>query len=160
MVQGGGQSKGGASKGGSSSEKLSEKKMRKMETRNLEEKLIVLRGALFEADGKDKDVCAALGPFMKYDRNGLDVKISFAPRLKDDVKKWAFKAVKDTMEDKYDAAGYGWDDAAPAQRESSMMLDFSQLSQGIATAFPCTFQASSGAWTCAPKTGPSAPRAA
>lgn len=111
MVQGGGQSKGGASKGGSSSEKLSEKKMRKMETRNLEEKLIVLRGALFEADGKDKDVCAALGPFMKYDRNGLDVKISFAPRLKDDVKKWAFKAVKDTMEDKYDAAGYGWDDA-------------------------------------------------
>ena len=111
MVQGGGQSKGGASKGGSSSEKLSEKKMRKMETRLLEEKLVVLRGALFEANGKDKDVTATLGPFLRYDRKGLEVGITFCARLKEEVRRWAFDAVKTTMEDKYDAAGYGWDDA-------------------------------------------------
>lgn len=110
-MPGDGRSKGGSSKGGSSSQNLSEKKMRKMETKALEEKLIVLRGALFEADGSDKNVCATLGPFLKYDRNGLNVAVEFKTRLGDADRKWAFGLVKKTMEAKYDAAGYGWDDA-------------------------------------------------
>ena len=57
--------KGSSSKGGSSSQKLSDKKMRKMEARVLEEKLVTLRAAVFEPDGKDRNVCAPLAPFMK-----------------------------------------------------------------------------------------------
>ena len=65
MVQGGSMKKGSSSKGGSSSQKLSDKKMRKMEARVLEEKLVTLRAAVFEPDGKDRNVCAPLAPFMK-----------------------------------------------------------------------------------------------
>ena len=65
MVQGGSMKKGSSSKGGSSSQKLSDKKMRKMEARVLEEKLVTLRAAVFEPDGKDCNVCAPLAPFMK-----------------------------------------------------------------------------------------------
>ena len=57
--------KGSSSKGGSSSQKLSDKKMHKMEARVLEEKLVTLRAAVFEPDGKDRNVCAPLAPFMK-----------------------------------------------------------------------------------------------
>ena len=67
MVQGGSMKKGSSNKGGSSSQKLSDKKMRKMEARVLEEKLVTLRAAVFEPDGKDRNVCAPLAPFMKYD---------------------------------------------------------------------------------------------
>ena len=102
--------KGSSSKGGSSSQKLSDKKMRKMEARVLEEKLVTLRAAVFEPDGKDRNVCAPLAPFMKYDRNGLDCTIDFYSKLPADAKLWAFELVKSNMEELYDEAGYGWDD--------------------------------------------------
>ena len=102
--------KGSSSKGGSSSQKLSDKKMRKMEARVLEEKLVTLRAAVFEPDGKDRNVCAPLAPFMKYDRNGLDCTIDFYSKLPADAKLWAFELVKANMEELYDEAGYGWDD--------------------------------------------------
>ena len=95
---------------GSSSQKLSDKKLRKMEARVLEEKLVTLRCAVFEPDGKDKDVCAPLAPFMKYDRNGLNCTIDFYSKLPADAKLWAFERVKENMEELYDEAGYGWDD--------------------------------------------------
>ena len=110
MVQGGSMKKGSSSKGGSSSQKLSDKKMRKMEARVLEEKLVTLRAAVFEPDGKDRNVCAPLAPFMKYDRNGLDCTIEFYSKLPADAKLWAFELVKANMEELYDEAGYGWDD--------------------------------------------------
>ena len=110
MVQGGSMKKGSSSKGGSSSQKLSDKKMRKMEARVLEEKLVTLRAAVFEPDGKDRNVCAPLAPFMKYDRNGLDCTIDFYSKLPADAKLWAFELVKTNMEELYDEAGYGWDD--------------------------------------------------
>ena len=44
---------------------------------------------------------------MKFDRNGLDIKISFETRLAGDDLDWAFNIVKDNMEDVYDASGYG-----------------------------------------------------
>ena len=99
MVQGGSMKKGSSSKGGSSSQKLSDKKMRKMEARVLEEKLVTLRATVFEPDGKDRNVCAPLAPFMKYDRNGLDCTIDFYSKLPADAKLWAFELVKSNMED-------------------------------------------------------------
>jgi len=95
---------------GSSSQKLSDKKLRTMEARVLEEKLVTLRCAVFEPDGKDKNVCAPLAPFMKYDRNGLNCTIDFYSKLPADAKLWAFERVKENMEELYDEAGYGWDD--------------------------------------------------
>lgn len=48
--------------------------------------------------------------FFNFNRNGLDMEIKFTPNLNDDEVDWAFNLCKGHMEEKYDAAGYGWDD--------------------------------------------------
>mmetsp|Transcript_30358 Transcript_30358/g.51342 ORF Transcript_30358/g.51342 Transcript_30358/m.51342 type:complete len:325 (-) Transcript_30358:276-1250(-) len=70
-----------------------------------------LRAAIFDEDGRDKDVTKGLAPsFMKYDRNGLNMSISFTSKLTKSDAQWAFDLTKQNMEELYDASGYGWDD--------------------------------------------------
>lgn len=81
------------------------------QTTAINDNIVVLRSALFEESGKDKDVTKDIAKsFMKFDRNGLDVTIDFVTKLSKEESKWAFDLVKETMEDKYEASGYGWDD--------------------------------------------------
>ena len=47
---------------------------------------------------------------MKYDRNDLNLSISFTPKLSRAEYDWAFKLTKSRMESVYDSSGYGWDD--------------------------------------------------
>ncbi len=75
------------------------------------ETIRVLQNALFEEGRIDKDVTKNIPHFMKYAKNGLDLSISFSAKLdKDEELEWAFDCIKAEQEDKYDAAGYGWDD--------------------------------------------------
>ena len=80
-------------------------------SREVNDNLAVLRQALFAQNGRDKDVTQGISPaFLAYDRNGIDVEISFAPKLDDVQVDWAFDLVKERMESMYDLSGYGWDD--------------------------------------------------
>lgn len=81
------------------------------QTTAINDNIVVLRSALFEENGEDKDVTQNIAKsFMKFDRNGLDVSIEFLTKLSKDEAKWAFELVKENMEDKYEESGYGWDD--------------------------------------------------
>jgi len=73
---------------------------------------IRLRAALFNEDGSDKDVTATLAPFMKFDRNGLDVELEFfaGSDLPTALSDFAIDLTRDNMEAVYDSSGYGWDD--------------------------------------------------
>ena len=107
---GGGPAKGGGkSKSAGVTEKIETSKPR--QTAAINDNIVTLRSALFEENGKDKDVTKDIAKsFMKFDRNGLDVSIEFTTKLSSQDAKWAFDLVKENMEDKYDASGYGWDD--------------------------------------------------
>jgi len=73
--------------------------------------LLLLRAALFESSGVDKNVTAGLAKaFMRYDRNGLDLEIEFSTLLSKEEAKYCFELCKEHMEDLYDSSGYGWDD--------------------------------------------------
>jgi hypothetical protein len=73
--------------------------------------VILLRQALFDARGKDKDVSNGIAPaFMKYDRNGVNLEIEFTAKLTEEQVDWAFEMARVNMESIYDASGYGWDD--------------------------------------------------
>lgn len=102
----GGSAKG--SKGGGGSVKITKTMPR--QTSSIDDTIISLRKAVFNDDGSDKNVCETLGAFMKYDKNGLDLDIGFSPKLDKKELKWAFELVKENMEERYDASGYGWDD--------------------------------------------------
>ena len=109
----GGNSKGGGgggkSKSGGGVVKVTKAKAR--ETKAIEDNILKLRAAIFDANGRDKNVTAGLAPaFMKYEKNGLDLSIEFATQLTRDESEWAFDLVRDSMEPRYDASGYGWDD--------------------------------------------------
>lgn len=81
------------------------------QTTAINDNIVVLRSALFEENGRDKDVTKDIAKsFMKFDRNGLDLSIEFATKLSKEDAKWAFDLVKETMEEKYEQSGYGWDD--------------------------------------------------
>jgi len=103
-------SKGGSSKskGGSGSVKIVKSVPR--QTSKIDDTIIALRKAVFNDDGSDKNVCESLGAFMKYNKNGLDLDIGFSPKLAKKELEWAFELVKENMEERYDASGYGWDD--------------------------------------------------
>jgi GNAT superfamily N-acetyltransferase len=47
---------------------------------------------------------------MKYDRNDLNLRLEFSPKLTRSEVDWAFDLTKEHMEDRYDNSGYGWDD--------------------------------------------------
>lgn len=100
-ARGGGKTRGG---GGT----VTIKKTKARQTKEIDDNIIILREALFEASGKDKDVTKSLAPaFLKFDRNGLNLKISFETKLSTSAFEWAFNLVKENMEDVYDASGYG-----------------------------------------------------
>ena len=89
---------GGKTRGGGGSTKITKTKDRK--TKDLDEKIIHLRKAIFAENGKDKDILAGIAAaFLKFDRNGLNVEITFSPRLSEDEEEWAFDIVKSNMEE-------------------------------------------------------------
>eukprot|EP01036_Dinobryon_divergens_P026790 gene26790-35477_t len=116
-----GQGGGGTAKGGGKSRSgggsvvvktVTVKKDKKCQQVEDNGHLILLRTALFEESGKDKDVTAGLAKsFMRFNRNGLDLQIEFCTFLQStrDINK-CFDLCKDNMEERYDASGYGWDD--------------------------------------------------
>ena len=107
---GGGTAKGGGkNKSGGGSIKITRTEERK--TKAIDENVITLRKAVFDDNGKDKDVTAGIAPaFMKYDRNGLECDIKFTTKLTPEEFNWAFDLIKLNMEERYDESGYGWDD--------------------------------------------------
>ena len=89
---------GGKTRGGGGSITITKTKERK--TKDLDEKIIHLRKAIFAENGKDKDILAGIAAaFLKFDRNGLNVDITFSPRLSEDEAEWAFDIVKSNMEE-------------------------------------------------------------
>lgn len=81
------------------------------QTTAIDDSIIALRAAIFAADGSDKNVTVGISPsLMRFEKNGLDLQIEFATRLEREEVGWAFDLVAETMEEKYDASGYGWDD--------------------------------------------------
>jgi hypothetical protein len=106
--QGGGGTARGGGKSRSGGGSLTIKKTKARQCQNLEGNILVLREALFEKDGKDKDVSRTIAAaFMKFDRHGLNLRIGFETKLDNDTLNWAFELTKHTMEDVYDASGYG-----------------------------------------------------
>ena len=104
-------SKAGRQYVNSSTHTVSTKKSRARATAAINDHIMTLRSAIFTATGKDKDVTEGIAPmFMKYDRAGLDLTISFTSKMKKEEIKWAFEQCKENMEEKYDRSGYGWDD--------------------------------------------------
>jgi hypothetical protein len=89
---------GGKTRGGGGTTKITKTKERS--TKELDEKVIHLRKAIFNDNGKDKDITTGIAPaFLKFDRNGLNVDISFSPRLTEDEEEWAFDVCKMNMEE-------------------------------------------------------------
>ena len=73
---------GGSSKGGGSKSKSKggrgdalHKKVA-LQTNDVKEHLSILRSALRDELGNDRDVLAGFGPFTKFDRNGLELDLS------------------------------------------------------------------------------------
>jgi hypothetical protein len=65
---------GGKNKSGGGTVKVTKSKA--MQTKAIEEKVLLLRQAIFRDDGKDKDVTVGIAPaFMRYTRNDLDIDI-------------------------------------------------------------------------------------
>jgi GNAT superfamily N-acetyltransferase len=85
---------------------------RKMTLSAVKGATIRLRAAIFNEDGSDKDPTESLAPFMKFDRNGLDVEFEFVAgsSLPLEVSDFAVDLTRDNMEEVYDSSGYGWDD--------------------------------------------------
>lgn len=99
----------GASRTSRSSEKITKSKSRK--TKEIDDKVVTLRAALFNPNGKDKDVTEGIAPaFLEFSRNNLNLKINFTAKLTNDQLDYVFEMAKDNMEERYDASGYGWDD--------------------------------------------------
>ena len=109
-----GQGGGGTARGGgrtrSGGGTVAIQKTKARATTSIDDNIILLRKALFDDTGKDKNVCASMPAFMKFARNGLDLEISFTPKLTRAEADWAFEITKDNMEGRYDMSGYGWDD--------------------------------------------------
>jgi hypothetical protein len=70
-----------------------------------------LRAALFNESGQDKSILEGISsPFLNYDRNDLSVVIEFVPKLKKEDFEYCFETIVESMEEIYDASGYGWGD--------------------------------------------------
>ncbi len=109
--QGGGGTARGGGKNRSGGGAVKVTKAKERETKAIEANILKLRQSIFDTNGRDKNVTLGIAPaFMKYERNGLDLSIEFATQLDRTEADWAFDLVKDNMEERYDASGYGWDD--------------------------------------------------
>jgi len=113
MASGGGAcSKGGSSKSGGGKEYTETiTRSKKMQTSALDANVLVLRAALFEESGADKDVLKPLLPIFKmFKKNGLNVDLEFSVKLGKRDFNWAFDLTKKHMEQTYEDSEYGWDD--------------------------------------------------
>ena len=106
---GGGKSGKNTRKGGKGKAIVKTKKMKS--TAAGTDKVVQLRAAIFNDDGKDRDVLADFKPFQKFNRNGLDLKIDFATgdNLSPTTRRWMHSLCKKNMKEVYDK-DYGWDD--------------------------------------------------
>ena len=111
-----GRHNGGINKGGSKSSKVGKdskqtitktKKLRSTEAGT--DKVLLLRAALFDAQGTDKNVLDDFKAFQKFNRNGLDLELSFATGKTNQLRKWMHALCKKNMEEDY-SKDYGWDD--------------------------------------------------
>lgn len=110
-----GQGGGGTAKGGGKSRSgggnITIKKSKSMQTSAVDNSVLKLRAALFNDQGKDKDVTEGIAKsFLSYDRSGVAVDIYFSPKLSPQEVSWAFDLTRDNMEAIYENSGYGWDD--------------------------------------------------
>jgi len=100
----GGGSKGKSSKKGGGSDELISKSYALTTQRS---HLLLLRKALQTDEGRDKDVTQPFAAFMRYQRNGLDAELKFAPGGKLDKAqlRGAKKLVELLAQDALDACG-------------------------------------------------------
>lgn len=98
----------GKNKGGGGKDLIT--KTKEMETKAIEHTIVTLRKAVYNDDGTDRDLTENMKPFMAFKKNGVDLEISFSCKLTKKEAEQCFDTVKENMEDKYDASGYGWDD--------------------------------------------------
>ena len=112
MASGGGAAtKGSSSKGSSKDHVETITRTKKLATSGLDSNVLILRNALFEESGADKDVMASIVPFFKvYKKNGMNVRLDFSVKLTKKELTWAFDLCKHHMEQVYNDSEYGWDD--------------------------------------------------
>jgi N-alpha-acetyltransferase 40 len=98
-------------KGSSNTHNIAVKKTKQMEsTKAGTDKVLLLRAALFDEGGVDKNVLKDFLPFQTFKRNGLDCTIEFATGTSAaHYRKWMFALTKINMEGEYNI-DYGWDD--------------------------------------------------
>lgn len=99
---------GGKSKGGGGKDLIT--KTKEMETKAIEHTIVTLRKAVYNDDGTDRDLTENMAPFKVFKKNGADLELGFSCKLTKKEAEQCFETVKENMEDKYDASGYGWDD--------------------------------------------------
>ena len=106
---------GNSSKGGSGKSRSgggSESVVRSKSLKTPSECLVLMRSALRDESGRDRDVLAKFAPLVKFNRNGLDlqVRLHTGTNLPKDTHRFAKKLAKKQMKQIYDESGYGWDD--------------------------------------------------
>jgi GNAT superfamily N-acetyltransferase len=110
-----GQGGGGTARGGgvnrSGGGSIAVTKTKARQTAAIDDSILLLREALFNEKGKDKDVAAGIAKsFLVYEIAGKKIDICFAASLTEEEVDWAFELTKATMEERQDSSGYGWDD--------------------------------------------------
>ena len=85
--------------------------------------LLLLRKALQTDEGRDKDVTAPFGAFMKFSRNGLDAELKFATGAKLDKAqlRGAKKLVESLAEDALSECGLTLEDKARATKRKTRL---------------------------------------
>ena len=82
--QGGGGTARGGGKNKSGGETVKVVKTQERKTSALDNNILTLRAALFNEDGKDKDVTVGIAPaFFNYNKNGCNLEIRFTTKLTD-----------------------------------------------------------------------------
>lgn len=126
---------GGKAKSGKTSSKgcgseVAAVRHEKLSTSKNSNVVTLLRGALHNDDGTDRNLLSPFPSFTRFARNGLQLAIEFrcGKQLDKMDAKAAFMMAKAQMEDEYDASGYGWDDDDKMEeitsRESRLLLLF------------------------------------
>lgn len=94
----------------------------------------LLREALRNEDGSEKDLLAPLPSLSAFRRKGLDLSIEFrcGKQLSKPEASACFALAKEHMQKEYDASGYGWDDddkwGEICSREARLLLLFDAAS--------------------------------
>ena len=111
---GGGSSKGGGkSKSKGCGSDIVASREEKLLTSGNSDVVTLLRKALREDDGRDKDLLADLPSFKAVKRKGLDLSVEFhtGKALTRADATACFDMTKEHMCSEYDDSGYGWDDS-------------------------------------------------